>query len=1034
MVSLNPINFYMLKIWNYFRGNILKFGVSFLLIFIPLYPKLPSVHIAHTWVYIRLEDFFIALVVGIWLLQLILKKAKLPPKLWMSIGAYWVAGLLSLVFSLIFLAPHLANFFPSVAILFYARGIEYMILFFVAFSSVKNARDLRDYLIVLGFSVLAFSIYAFGQRFYLDLWHAFPKFFEHLSYCFPSYQTGNEEFAKGIPLCLPTGARITSTFAGHYDLGAYMVLVIPIFVALIFAVKKNIHKILIFGLTLISMMVIIFTSSRISFIAYILGVTFTLVWLNKKKFIIPFYALSLILLLIFSGSTAKRFMETFRFASVVINNQGQVVGQSELPDDLKKKISNNVLANVPTQNLPVGSGYFGLPQLKAPEKTDKAIIQSSLSLERAKKLKLENGGVEISTISGSFLIKKVLVYDISFTTRFQAEWPNAWGAMLRNPLLGSGFATITLAADNNYLRILGETGILGLVTFISIFILILILFRQALALKIDTISKAYILGIGGGVIGLFINAILIDVFEASKVSETLWLLLGIGVGAAYLYAKKFEYKKYIVNVLSSHFFVFIYLFFLSLVFYINSFKNFFVADDFTWLKWAATTNLSDLPKLFTNSQGFFYRPMDKLVMYFLYTLFSFNSVGYHAVMFLIHFAIAIGLYVFINRIFRNKLFSFIGAFIFLFLPSAAENVYWISTISVNLGALFIIYGLLFWQKFRSNSSKRSYVLTFVFAILALLSYEIAVVFPLLLIVFDLFIANVKKTQRLAISYIPFLVLIPIYLTVRTLSHTVAAGGDYAYSIAHLVPNFIGNTLGYFALMIFGEKTLPLYSTSRDLLKGQPALFVAVFVAIAVVIIAFVFTYRKKFIALFANTQFKYALFALVFIFVSLLPFLGLGNITERYSYLASIGFAFLVVSILMALTKLVKNQNYKLYLLAFILLVVGSFYYVSDMGENSQWHEAGRITNRTLAYLRLYLDGKRSNSNFYFVNTPIRKANAWIFPVGLSDGIWFIYRDDTIRIYKTGSISEGKSSLIQGVSSQNYLFAFDKNGNIYEIK
>ena len=79
------------KLWNFFKTNLLKFGISFLLIFIAWYPKLPSVHINHTWVYIRLEDFFILAVVAIWLLQLVFKRVKLPPKIWSVFGLYWLA-------------------------------------------------------------------------------------------------------------------------------------------------------------------------------------------------------------------------------------------------------------------------------------------------------------------------------------------------------------------------------------------------------------------------------------------------------------------------------------------------------------------------------------------------------------------------------------------------------------------------------------------------------------------------------------------------------------------------------------------------------------------------------------------------------------------------------------------------------------------------------------------------------------------------------------------------------------------------------
>jgi len=202
------------KLWNFFKNNLLKIGVSFLLVFIAWYPKLPSINIPHTWVYIRLEDFSILFVVIIWFLELILRRVKLAPKIWMTFAFYWGIGLISLVLSLIFIGPHLANFFPSVAVLYYIRHIEYLILFFVAFSTIKSTKDIRDYMVILFVTVLGFSLYAFGQRFYLDAWAAFPKFFERFPYCFPSFQTGNEEFAKGIPLCLPKDGRITSTFAG----------------------------------------------------------------------------------------------------------------------------------------------------------------------------------------------------------------------------------------------------------------------------------------------------------------------------------------------------------------------------------------------------------------------------------------------------------------------------------------------------------------------------------------------------------------------------------------------------------------------------------------------------------------------------------------------------------------------------------------------------------------------------------------------------------------------------------------------------
>ncbi len=1026
----------MRKLLNFFSQNLLKIGVSFLIIFIPWYPKLPSIHINHTWVYIRLEDFLIFLVVGIWLLHLLLKKVKLPPKIWGSFGFYWISGVLSLVFSIVFIAPHLANFFPSVAFLYYIRHIEYLILFFVAFSTIKSVKDLKAYLIILSVAIIGFSIYAFGQRFYIDLWSAFPKFFQQFPYCFPSFQTGNEEFAKGLALCLPKEARITSTFAGHYDLGAYLVLIIPILTAIMFSVRKRINQIAGLVLTVSSIMVLIFTASRISFIAYLFGITATLIFIKRKKFIIPFYILSVVLLLIFSGSTAKRFLETFRIAMVVTNNQGQVVGQASLPDDLKNRVSDNILANVPTQNLPAGTGYLGLPQLTAPETTDQAIVQSALSIEEARKLKLENGGVEISTISGTFLVKKVLVYDISFTTRFQAEWPNAWKAFLRNPVLGSGFATVTLAVDNNYLRILGEIGLLGMTAFLSIFFILFLVLKQVLPKITDKISKAYLYGVTGGVIGLFFNAILIDVFEASKVAETLWILLGIAVGVAFLYKKDFEYKKYIKNILTSHFFAKFYLFFIFLVFFLKSLGNFFVADDFTWLKWAATTNLGDLPKIFINSDGFFYRPLDKIVMFFLYTAFSFSPAGYHLAMLLIHFLVGLGVYMLIQKLFNKKILSFIGAFIFLFLPALGENVFWISTISTNLSTLFIVYLLLFWINFRKNKSKIYYILCLIFALLAFFSYEIAVVILPLLILFDIFITKIKlRDDKVVLSYLPFAVITFLYPFVRQFSHATTFGGDFTYNLPNFIQNYIGNFIGYLGLFIFGRPFLPVYSNLINTLREESLYTGIIFVALIVIIVGLIYIKRNFIKKLGKNEDLRMLVFVTLFPFISLVPFLGLENISERYGYLAAVSFSILVVIFFKKISEVFKKENYKTYVLILLTVVLGVWYYNQNNIAYKKWKEAGRITQRTLGYLRLYYDGKHSNSNFYFVNLPERKGEALIFSVGLDDGVWFIYRDDSIRVYKLTSIEEGRNIYINSKEKgKNFVFGFNKEGNIYEVK
>jgi len=78
---------------------------------------------------------------------------------------------------------------------------------------------------------------------------------------------------------------------------------------------------------------------------------------------------------------------------------------------------------------------------------------------------------------------------------------------------------------------LGETGLLGLLAFGLIFIRIGKLFINIYPFreKLSKIELTYLVGIFGGLIGTFVSACFIDLFEASKFAIIFWLLLGCAV-------------------------------------------------------------------------------------------------------------------------------------------------------------------------------------------------------------------------------------------------------------------------------------------------------------------------------------------------------------------------------------------------------------------------------------------------------------------------------------------------------------------------
>ena len=1017
----------MKKLLKLLDDNLLRFGVAFAILFTALYPKLPSIQVTHTWVYVRLEDFLIGLLTFIWVIQLLRRKVSLPRPEGYALLVYWIVGAVSLAYCIAFVIPGLKiEFFPTVAWLQYFRRIEYMILFFIAFSSVKNKKDVVFYLTTLAITVTGVTLYGFGQKFYLLIWNFFPEFFKHNQFCFPAFLTGNEEFAKGTPLCLDTLSRISSTFGGHYDLAAYMVLVIPIFIALFIAVKRWYLRLPLALLVVFALEILNFTSSRTSFAAYVLGAIGMLIIWKKKLWIIPVLLVSIGVLFFLSNATLQRFSKTIQPVQVVQIQSGSAASDADIQKIISSTQQNN--ANKKPQTPPPGTVTLG--------NTGNSLASGSGQVLTSEDLASLEANSQISTVSGSFLLKKAYALDISFTTRFQAEWPRDWNAFLYSPIFGTGYSTLTLASDNDYLRALGETGITGFLAFLFMFVIFSIFLKEVRTSVKDNVTQAFLFGLAGGIIGLLINALLIDVFEASKVAEPLWILLGIGLGAGKLYYKPaINYKKNLFDLFTSKFFIGIYLLVLIFVVFGASINNFFVADDFSWIKWAATAHPSDLLKYFVQSQDFFYRPLDKILVYGLYALFSDPQQGYHIFLLLLHFAASVGVYLLAEKLSKSKLLGALTAILFVLHPAHTENTFWFSTLSVELGAIFIMYMMLAYIKFREQKSIIGYIAAVLFAGLAFISYEIAVIIPLVLMALDLFILKPKRNVSVFVSYIPFVVLLVLYFIMRAVSHAFSGGGDYSYHLAKIVPNVIGNVFGYTGMFFAGPTFLPFYTMLRDNMRSEwiPVSLVTLLIVGAVG--WGIYVYRRKLKALLHTKNAQLILFCLVFAFISLLPYLPLGNVAPRYLYLASFGYILAFMLVLRILfTYAIRTPKYVVSLLLLVTIGLGYVYYVAVQDEQAKWKHAGILTHNTLFFFRKNYPGLDTNANLYFVNTPVQINGVWIFPVGLKDGLWLIYRDNVPQVTQVNSIQDAANTISNSSNPNTYIFQFDQNGIISEVK
>lgn len=127
----------------------------------------------------------------------------------------------------------------------------------------------------------------------------------------------------------------------------------------------------------------------------------------------------------------------------------------------------------------------------------------------------------------------------------------------------------------------------------------------------------------------------------------------------------------------------------------------------------------------------YWRPVSMFSFYLDYQIWGVNPSGYHLTNVLLNTLNGLLIFFIFLGVSNKPLFSFLTAGFFSIHPAHVEAVAWISGRTDLLGALFIFSAILFFIRFLQKRSWHAYFLTSLFFILALLSKENAVLFPLL---------------------------------------------------------------------------------------------------------------------------------------------------------------------------------------------------------------------------------------------------------------------------------------------------------------
>lgn len=258
---------------------------------------------------------------------------------------------------------------------------------------------------------------------------------------------------------------VVSTFNGYYEYGQFLIFSLIYFML---KIPKSNNRVKYICLFMLSLILLYYTNSRTSLLCF---------------------AIIFVLYLLMDNSREKNF-SIFKLAVVFVSSIGALLLFTGII-----KINLGRLANISGAML--ASNF--IRQLK----------QTSFN----EYYSMVRNGIRVTSKLGA-------TNDLSTSIRF-FKWSAAIDGFFKYPLFGYGIG-ITHVMDGHYIRLLGETGITGLTIWLAFFTYYVRLFKSNKNRKI----LYYFIYLS--MLSVMVSATFIDMFDASKIMEFLWLFVGCG--------------------------------------------------------------------------------------------------------------------------------------------------------------------------------------------------------------------------------------------------------------------------------------------------------------------------------------------------------------------------------------------------------------------------------------------------------------------------------------------------------------------------
>lgn len=391
----------------------------------------------------------------------------------------------------------------------------------------------------------------------------------------------------------------------------------------------------------------------------------------------------------------------------------------------------------------------------------------------------------------------------------------------------------------------------------------------------------------------------------------------------------------------------ILLFVLAFVVFIPSLGNDFVWDDVSYIeKNAHRLNSSALgagliaPELKGRSTaGKYFRPVHHASLIIDNEIWNTSPFGFHLTNIILHSVSTVLLYLLTLLLLkefrvrgRNSI-AFFSSTLFALYPLHVESVSFISARGDILAAIFFFLSISFYIL---SYRKMFYLfLAGICFLLSFLSKEVAIVLPVMIVVFDLITRRFLKRTNI-IKYFFIILVTTFYLVIRSQSYSTFskiftdAGSELSLGFLGVSELFLNTYLAYFIKLVFPYNLNPFIETVPN--WGVGGLILSVILVIALFVLVYLSIKRKE----------NITAFSILWVIATLLP-------------------AAVVAILSLALTKLADRFLY--IPSAAICILFGYLIYRISVRFNKRWLSYGITTILAISFLVVSVNGQKMWKN-----------------------------------------------------------------------